>query len=51
MVVGREMQITNKCFCMHISMKKSEAGDEKGHLGVECEHYFMEGIRETLSDD
>ena len=49
--MGREMQLINKFFCMHISMKKSKEGVKKGHRGVEREDYFMEGIREVLSND
>ena len=51
MVVGREMQIINKYFCMHISMKKVNQETKKGHLGVECEDYFMKAIREVLRND
>lgn len=45
MVVGREMQIINKCFLYIFLYEVKEEGDEKGHLGVECEDYFIEGIR------
>ena len=51
MVVGREMQIINKYFCMHISMKKVNQETKKGHLRVECEDYFMKAIREVLRND